>query len=179
MQWTKKMLFSAILMGLGVVSLQTGDAQGAVSLCGQDEAVMFTCPVAGNKVLSVCSSKVASTDTGFLQYRYGKAGKTEISLPAAKTAPSKSAQGGTLAFSGGGGAYLRFQNGSTDYYVYTAIGKWGKNGKTATKAGVAVESKGKLKTNIRCTAPETSELGPDMFEKMGVPEDTSDFDLPE
>ena len=100
-------------------------------------------------------------------------------LPATETAPARAAKSGRWTFSGGGGAYIQFMNGETAYYVYTAVGKWGKKGKTAERAGVAVEKGGKIISNIRCRAPETSELGPDFFDKAGLPEVENEIDVPE
>lgn len=31
---------------------------------------------------------------------------------------------------------------------------------------------------IQCTEPAASEIGPDLFEKAGLPEDEGEFDLP-
>ena len=173
-------LACAVLTALCVVPLQAGrvDAKPA-SLCAQDEALIFTCPVAGQKLLSICASRQYGPDLGFLQYRYGPADKPEMLIPAVATAPAKAAKSGLWSFSGGGGAYIQFINGKTAYYVYSAIGKWGKKGKTAAKAGVAVEKDGKLVSRIRCMAPEISELGPDFFGKAGLSEVENEIDVPE
>ena len=147
--------------------------------CAADEALIFTCPVGGQKLLSICASREYGPDLGFLQYRYGPPGKPEMVLPAARTAPAKAAESGRWMFSGGGGAYARFVNGTTAYYVYTAVGKWGKKGEIMEKAGVAVKKDGKVIADIRCRGPETSELGPEFFDKAGLPEVADEFDLPE
>ena len=86
---------------------------------------------------------------------------------------------GAASVSGGGGAYIQFMSGKTAYYVYSAIGKWGKQGKTTEKAGVAVEKDGKIAVNIPCKGKETSELGPEFFEKAGLLEVETDFEVPE
>ena len=153
-------------------------AAGPASHCQADETVIFSCPADGKKLISVCASKEYSPNAGHLQYRYGPAGAPELTLPA-KAAPAASARSGLWSFSGGGGAYVQFQDGGTSYYVYTAIGKWGKKGETTEKAGVAVEKDGKVVANILCRGKETSELGPDFFEKAGLPEVENEFDLPE
>jgi hypothetical protein len=149
------------------------------SHCAADEALIFACPVDGQKLLSICASREYGPDLGFLEYRYGPADKPEMTLPAVKTAPAKAARSGLWSFSGGGGAYLRFMNGESAYYVYTAVGKWGEKGETVEKAGVAVEKDGKVSADIRCRAPETSELGPDFFDKAGLSEVENEFDLPD
>lgn len=153
-------------------------AAGPASHCQADEAVIFSCPADGKNLISVCASKEYSATAGHLQYRYGPAGAPELSLPA-KAAPAASARSGLWSFSAGGGAYVRFQDGGTSYYVYTAIGQWGPKGETEEKAGAAVEKDGKVVANIPCRGKETSELGPDFFEKAGLPEVEDEFDLPE
>ncbi len=155
------------------------ESGSAAGLCASDETVLFNCPVSKKKLLSICASKNYGPDTGYMQYRYGPQGKPELVLPAKKTAPARSAKSGTWMFSGGGGAYVRFDNGKTSYYVYTAIGKWGENGAPLSKAGVAVLKNGVQKANILCKAPETSELGPVLFDQMGLPADEEMLELPE
>ena len=173
-------LACAVLTVLYAAPLQAGQANARpASLCVKDEALIFTCPVAGEKLLSVCASREYGPDLGFLQYRYGPADKPEMRVPATAIAPAKAARSGLWSFSGGGGAYIQFINDKTAYYVYTAIGKWGKKGKTVAKAGVAVEKDGKLVSHIRCMAPETSELGPEFFDKAGLSEVENEIDVPE
>ena len=149
-----------------------------VSLCAEDETVIFTCPVAGKKLISVCASQEFGPELGFLQYRYGPDGKAEMFIPEAKTAPAKAAQSGMLMFSGGGGAFLQFVNNETRYTVYTAIGRWGEGDKAMERSGVTVQKDDKIIADIRCQTEATSELGPEFFEKAGLPESEEDFELP-
>ena len=153
--------------------------EAAASHCAVDETLVFACPVDDQRLLSVCASREYGPDSGYLQYRFGLADKAEIVVPAEKVKPSRAAQSGMWIFSGGGGAYLRFEEGGTSYHVYTAIGRWGNSGKTAERAGAWVEKDGKVLSDIRCKGPATSELGPEFFEKAGLPEVESEFELPE
>jgi hypothetical protein len=147
----------------------TGHAQ---SLCHPDEQILFDC-AAKAKVISVCASPGWSGSTGRLEYRYGPAGHPEVVLPTVPTPPASSAKAGSLAFSGGGGAYLRFEANGYAYVVYTAIGaSWGE------KAGVVVERDGKRKASISCSGAERSELGAALFQKAGFLKDDAGFDLP-
>ena len=177
MQFGKSAFLCSIFALFCAFPFQAG-AAGPASHCQADETIIFSCPADGKKLISVCASKEYSPNAGHLQYRYGPAGAPELTLPA-KAAPAASARSGLWSFSGGGGAYVQFQDGGTSYYVYTAIGKWGKKGETTEKAGVAVEKDGKVVANILCRGKETSELGPDFFEKAGLPEVENEFDLPE
>jgi hypothetical protein len=143
------------------------------TLCMGDETVVYGC-TAGKKIISVCASKDASAEHGYLQYRFGPVAKPELMIPADKSVPpAKSALAGNLVFSGGGGAYLRFKAGDYEYVVYTAIGRgWG------TKDGVAVEQNGKRRGHVSCRDEPRSEMGPDYFGKLGLREDPTYFDLP-
>jgi len=143
------------------------------TLCLANEVNVFSCG-AGKKVISVCASKDAAADRGYLQYRFGTPKSVELAVPAGKsTPPAKSALAGNLVFSGGGGAYLRFRNGDYEYIVYTAIGKgWG------AKDGVAIEQNGKRRGHVACTDVPDSMMGPDYFSKAGLSDDKGDFDLP-
>ncbi|MDR1509008.1 MAG: hypothetical protein LBS53_05175 [Synergistaceae bacterium] len=156
---------------------QKGEA--VASHCAVDETIIFACPVDDQRLLSVCASREYGPDSGYVQYRSGPADMAETVVPAEKAAPSRAAQSGAWMFSGGGGAYLRFEEGGTSYHVYTAIGRWGNNGGTAERAGALVEKDGKVVSDIRCKGQQVGELGPEFFEKAGLPEAESEFELPE
>jgi hypothetical protein len=145
----------------------------APTLCSTAEVNVFSCG-AGKKIISVCASKEASADQGYIQYRFGAPQKVELTVPASKSVPpAKSAIAGNLSFSGGGGAYLRFPTGDYEYIVYTAIGKgWGE------KDGVAIEQKGKRRAHVSCTDEPVSKMGVDFFTKTGLSEDKGEFELP-
>lgn len=143
----------------------------ANSLCTAQEKIIFNCST-GSKLISVCASPDLAEKTGYLQYRFGPQGKPELAIPDFKTTPKKGIHTKTIGYSGGGAAYIRFMNGDTGYVVYTGEGKgWKKN-------GVAVENKGKFVRFVSCKKAVTSELGPDLFEKSGLPEDPNEFELP-
>jgi hypothetical protein len=116
-----------------------------------------------------------------MQYRYGPAGKPELVFPEMQRHPAGLFTPGTLSFSGGGGAYLRFSKPPYTYTVFSAIGNWGRKGK-ATVEGVAI-AKGEAEfANIPCRGDAGSgagELGPDFFERAGLKEPESDFDIPQ
>lgn len=152
-------------------------AAAPVTLCAPSETVVFCCST-GSRILSVC----ASGDLKSMQYRYGPKGKPELVFPGTAQSPKGLFKPGTLAFSGGGGAYLRFTKANHTYTVFSAIGNWDKGGGKATAQGVAVESNGKPVANIPCRTDANvveGELGPDFFEKAKLGEATSDFDIPD
>jgi hypothetical protein len=148
-------------------------AVGAVeSHCTIDEAIIFNC-ITGKKIVSVCASKTISPTAGYLQYRFGPKGSPDLVYPEDKVHPGPDVQSKTLTFAGGGGAFIRFIRGQYGYVVYTALGRgWGE------KAGVAVEKDNKLMVNLPCKGAVQSEVGPDFFEKAGLTEDQTGFELP-
>ena len=60
--------------------LQTG------TLCEKGERVIFSCPVKRPaKIVSLCASKDLTSETGYLQYRFGLPGKIELEFPKDRT----------------------------------------------------------------------------------------------
>ncbi len=162
---------TGLIAGLCVAMMSTA-VLAADSHCTAAEETVFSCDL-GKKVVSVCASKPLTTDSGYLQYRYGMLGKPELLFPQTSVSPKKVIQARTLMFAGGGGAYLRFNSGSTSYIVYSAIGQgWG------TKDGVAVEQNGKTKTHWECKNIPTANMGEYLFTRAGLSEDTQEFELP-
>lgn len=131
--------------------------------CAADEQTLFACP-AGTRTLAVCAAPDLDAARGWLQYRYGRAGAVELRLPTERDGAWRArVRGGTLAYSGGGGAYLAFTHPPYRYVVFTASGRgWGH------KAGVIVERAGKRIAHRACTGAVTSALGPELFERAGI-----------
>jgi hypothetical protein len=56
------------------------------TLCAKDERIIFSCPVKRPaKIVSVCASKDLTSERGYLQYRFGLAGKIELEYPKDRT----------------------------------------------------------------------------------------------
>jgi len=154
-------------------------AKASFSLCTSQETVVFSCGT-GAKVVSVCASPGASRTGGYVQYRFGVPGAPEVTLPATRVSPSQASTGATETYSGGGSAWLRFQQGGYGYVVYAGIGRWGSRGETRDVAGVVVEQPRAANMNMKCVGKITSLLGPDWFGEMGIQRKTPDesFELP-
>jgi hypothetical protein len=147
-------------------------AAAGPSHCAAKERTLFSCST-GRKTASVCASAVLSATEGRLQYRFGRPKAPEFAYPPPGADWRRVTRAGVLTFSGGGGAYLAFASGPYRYIVYTAIGKgWGE------KAGLVVEKNGRRTMSLPCKGKETSELGPDLFARATIPEDSASFDLP-
>jgi hypothetical protein len=123
----------------------------APTLCKADELVVFSCPT-GAHTASVCASKDISKSAGAMQYRYGKKDSVDLAYPDSGAKPADVFTSGTMMFSGGGGAWLRFSKGAFRYTIFTAIGKWGPSESATDAAGVAVEKDGAAFANFPCRA---------------------------
>ena len=92
--------------------------------------------------------------------------------PEAGSAASAAFRAGTLMYSGGGGAYLRFDRDGLEHTVYTGIGRgW-------EKAGVVVQEDGRTVRELACEGEVTSLIGPELFERASIPADGSGFEIP-
>jgi len=151
------------------------DVQSVESLCFVDEAVVFSCSSIKGKSISLCSSSLLTESEGYLQYRYGAKGKIpELVHPKRPEHPKAHFIAGTVPYSGGGASYLKFSKGNFIYTVFTGVGKG------LEKEGVVVKKSGKQITTVTCDGPFLSELGPVLFEKLGLQKDPLelDFDVP-
>lgn len=145
-------------------------AKGQTSFCTPLETVVFSCR-AGAKMASVCASKDATRDKGYLQYRFGKPDSREpleLMLPEGEIVANKAATGEWTTYAGGASSWLRFRKGAYSYVTYSGIGRWGPKGETRTKQGVMVERDGKLVASLKCAAEPDGEMGPEWFEKFDV-----------
>lgn len=151
------------------------------SFCTPAEMVVFACRT-GAKMASVCASK-DSGPKAYLQYRFGKLDGSEpleqVLPEGGQVAAARAANGESVPFSGGGGAWLRFRKGQFTYTVYTGIGNWGPKGEKRTKSGLHIEHAGKPLATLKCQEEPISLLGPDWFEKAGVKPGNEDFDFPD
>lgn len=159
---------------MALVALGAGVAAAAPAACRAEEDTLFQCST-GKKHIAVCASQGWSSSSGSLQYRFGPEKAAELVLPAeAGRRPADSASSGVLTLAGGGGAYLRFSHGDTDYVVFSAVsGSWGE------KSGVSVWKAGKPVATVKCRGETRTELGPDLFQRGGFARDTRDFVLPD
>jgi hypothetical protein len=151
----------------------------ATSLCNANETVVFSCST-GVKMVSVCASPDLAPKKGTVSYRFGAPGAApEMNITETPGPSSRTLYGQNEAFAGGGGTWLRFTRDAHEYVVYSGIGKWGKGGATAEKAGVSVSKDGKRITVVRCRGKDKGELGPDWFEKVGIASRQEEFLFPD
>ncbi|WP_052773051.1 hypothetical protein [Luteimonas sp. FCS-9] len=147
----------------------TSAASDPAAFCPAGETVVFGCRSAAG-VDAVC----ASADGGRLEYRAGQGTSAPaVVYPAAGTAPAQAFRGDTLMYSGGGGAFLRFDHDGQVHTLYTGIGRgW-------EKAGVVIGPAGGAATTKRsCEGEPVSQIGPALFEQAGIPKDPAGFEIP-
>ncbi|GGK08252.1 hypothetical protein [Luteimonas terricola] len=154
-------------------------ASGAVAdgdagmFCAEGEDVVFGCKLAQGHTVALCASPGLAPAGGELQYRENVPGEAaDVAWPQDGTVASQAYRSGTLMYSGGGGAFLRFDREGRTYTVYTGIGRgW-------EKAGVLVQAQGNTVANLACDGEEVSAIGPELFARAGIPEDADGFEIP-
>lgn len=157
---------------LPLAALLWSAAASSHALCTADQRTLFACST-GSKRVAVCASPDLAAAAGSLQYRFGRPGAVELATPAQGSDWRATTRSGTLAFAGGGGAYLSFARPPYRYVVYTAIGSgWGQ------RAGVVVEQGERRIAHLRCRDKPTSLLGPDLWLQAGIQADAAGFELP-
>ncbi|WP_050585941.1 hypothetical protein [Pseudomonas syringae] len=67
---------------------QTGVDSLGMTLCTAEEDVYFSCPLPGNKIVSVCASNNETPSSGYVQYRYGTPDNMELLYPNKKAPPA-------------------------------------------------------------------------------------------
>jgi hypothetical protein len=143
------------------------------SHCTADEKVVFSCPVKGQKFVSVCATKDLSDKTGSLIYRFGKMNQVEMTLPKSADGWRDTVRAGNVMYAGGGGTYLGFKSNEYTYVVYGAFGRgWG------TKNGLMVMKNEEEFRVHRCTREPYFKLTHDLFEKAGLEIEDNKIQLP-
>jgi hypothetical protein len=152
---------------------QIAQAASIPSHCSAQEQVIFSCKTSKTKVVSLCASSPLTASSGYMQYRFGPPGsKPELVYPQNQVHPKGHFKSGTLTYSGGGGAYLEFNQGEYKYVLFSGVGKgW-------EKEGVVVSKSGKQVAVLECRGEWDSQMGPDFFERAAIPPADDDFEIP-
>jgi len=89
------LIFASIALAASPVLISSSNqaaasAQGKTlqvnTLCAKDERVIFACMLKQPaKIVSVCASKNLTSETGYLQYRFGSPGRVELEFPKDRT----------------------------------------------------------------------------------------------
>jgi hypothetical protein len=128
------MIVSAFVFQPELVTAQKKTKTAAVkikSLCQANEQTIWSCATTKNKIASVCASKDLAEDKGYVQYRFGAAGKVELEFPKDRAGSQKSFKYSrytrymvtmlTLSFENGGFTYTihddeNFEEKTSNYY---------------------------------------------------------------
>lgn len=162
------LLALALLAGVPAAVAQSP----APTLCAAGEQIIFSCATTRKRILSLCATGALSKTDGTLQYRFGTTEReVELAWPVPAAHPTGYFVSGTVAYSGGGGAYLKFTHEGDAYAVYTGIGRgW-------EKAGLLVTRSGRMIGSQPCDRPVASEIGPELFERAGIGRDPRAFEF--
>ncbi|MBI6853283.1 hypothetical protein YA0002_10935 [Pseudomonas cichorii] len=100
--------------------ISSGHAYGDevdVTLCASHEDIYFSCPLPGDKIVSVCASGNTETSAGYVQYRYGTPSNIEMIYPDKEIPP----KGHLFLVNASEGSVnkdiIKFKNGSYTYII--------------------------------------------------------------
>lgn len=142
-------------------------APAPLPACREDEVAVFSCSIGPGSGIALCGS----ANLARLQYRESSPG-TGTQWPANDAATAAAFRSGTMMYSGGGGAYLRFDRDGQLHTLYTGIGRgW-------EKAGLLVQEDGRALRKVECEGDVVSIMGPVFFDQASIPADDSGFDIP-
>jgi len=94
MNLSKSLSFAALVITLAFLFTSTANHSASAqktklqpnTLCARDERVIFGCILKQPaRIVSVCASKNLTSETGYLQYRFGVPGKIELEFPKDRT----------------------------------------------------------------------------------------------
>ena len=142
------------------------------SHCAPFEVTAFTCTIdKSKKIVSLCASKDAGPKTGYVQYRFGKKDKVELTFPEDKSPASQHFQGFSQRYTKGGASSLRFHHGDVDYLVYTGgTMDW-------MWSGVAVFKGDQKQALLECDDDNLS-IDDDWIKSLALPKDIKVFSPP-
>lgn len=111
------------------VGEQIDALESSATLCAPEEIVVFSCSLPKKKIVSLCASKNAGNNTGYMQYRFGyNASSIELEYPRKKAPAKEFFKYYSSAFSKGGTAAISFRIGSYRYSLFSTASVYGYNG---------------------------------------------------
>lgn len=135
-------------------------AGSADSLCGPQDQVVFSCPLAkGNKIASMCAAKGTGGAEPTFYYAFGPAGAPELRFPASDKADNAAFNRTHLGFAGNTGGYAySFANAGYKYIVYSVSGE-----RASHDGGVIVQPSdtSKAATRLACRSGAITETSND------------------
>jgi hypothetical protein len=146
-----------------------------VTLCGKNEAIIFSCQVKNSpKLASLCASNTSPIGQSNVYYAFGIPAKVELHYPDRPTPPREVFQRTHLVYAGPTGAFAySFSRAGVEYVLYSISGAdhFEKQGLLAyrpgehkpladleCKEGTVIETESPELTDFTLTWPENSEL---------------------
>ncbi len=145
------------------------------SLCLSKEPIIFSCRAINKKIISICASADLDNSNGYLQYRFGLAGKKpELIYPSPFKHPQKHFLAGTLKPKAGDGTYIKFLRNGFSYTIFTL------NTKKWAAEGVVVKESGAIVAYIKCQDGTQSKMSASLFKQLQISSDpkNQNFKLP-
>jgi hypothetical protein len=134
-------------------------AQPPMTLCRQDEAVVFSCRVPKGKYLSLCASPNASATQGYMAYRFGRdPSSIELEYPGQPGLAKNNFRYLYSWFPKGSTVAVSFWMGQFRYSVFRTVSAFGYNG-----AGVIV-NRGEKAIRVTSKMCEGDEVVPATYE---------------
>ncbi|MEI2455525.1 hypothetical protein [Lysobacter firmicutimachus] len=109
------------------------------SLCAANEDIVFACKLGGGQLASICASKGANEQSGYVYFAQG-AGRAEYRFPADNSAPAGRFKRTQLGFAGNSGGYAySFEDAGSKRIFYSISGEAGmqEQGLMTVAAGAA------------------------------------------
>lgn len=118
------------------------------TMCQPHEKIYFSCPV-DKKIISVCAFGNFSPKTGYIKYRFGRAGKPEFEFPIDSRPPMdrfsiSDFYGGNVSTT-----LLKFKSGKYTYVVFQSA-----------VSGVYVKKNGRTVRSLLCDAGQYGYISP-------------------
>lgn len=148
------------------------------SHCSKEEKTVFPCTV-GKKIVSICASQNLSPTAGYMQYRFGRKGMPELSIPRPDQHPLKHVEVDAYQAGSGQTGSITFKNGQYSYTVNWSdyrSDSAAPNGASiwVREAGLTMARNGKAIAERQCSPSEGGVLGVDPYylhTEVGFPED--------
>ncbi|WP_338848174.1 hypothetical protein V8J88_04955 [Massilia sp. W12] len=135
----------AAALSAGLMNLAQAAPAEFRGFCAADEQVVFACKLPKRKQVSLCASHDLGAQKGYLQYRFGEAGKPpELTFPAARVHPRGQFVQGRQLWAANAMHWYGFDNGGFHYAVGSA------GGRDMDVSGVWVIKDGKKRAFLAC-----------------------------
>lgn len=155
-----------------------GDDTGSVEYCADDEHAVFYGD--GDDFMVALSLPDETPADGQYLVLYARLPEGAVIRLRGPVGPGSAfASGRVVPLSGGGYSYVRVRDGDECYVLYSGIGRFAGNGDGPVSVhGLAIEKDGELVRRLDLGDDCLSELGPELFDAIGLPEDDDEFMLP-